>query len=320
MVSSGSPVAVLRIVKRGSGRVRPGRWQTDPGDTYKRPDPVTPNMRVLGVVGPETAGRSDLVERLAERLSGHGSVATVRDERGGQGPDPPSTGGDGEFPGKPTAADVVYRIAEDGWVATGNGGDVGRVIDDLAPDHDYAVLAGFPDAAVPQVELADADGTGEPLVTVDDAGTVDLDGVIAALRETEPYETLESLVARAKRSPRAERAGAIATFTGRVRARDHDEDEPTEYLEFEKYEGVAERRLDRIESELAERDGVQEVLTHHRTGRIDYGEDIVFVVVLAGHREEAFRTVEDGINRLKDEVPIFKREVTVEEEFWVHER
>jgi molybdopterin synthase catalytic subunit len=59
---------------------------------------------------------------------------------------------------------------------------------------------------------------------------------------------------------------------------------------------------------------------HHRVGVIEDGEDIVFVVVLAGHREEAFRTVEDGINRLKDEVPIFKKERTTDEEFWVHEQ
>lgn len=59
---------------------------------------------------------------------------------------------------------------------------------------------------------------------------------------------------------------------------------------------------------------------HHRTGVIEYGEDIVFVVVLAGHRGEAFQTVEDGINRLKDEVPIFKKEVTTDEQFWVHDQ
>jgi molybdopterin synthase catalytic subunit len=75
-----------------------------------------------------------------------------------------------------------------------------------------------------------------------------------------------------------------------------------------------------IEAELADRDGVFEVLMYHRVGVIEDGEDIVFVVVLAGHREEAFRTVEDGINRLKDEVPIFKKETTTDEEFWVHEQ
>jgi molybdopterin synthase catalytic subunit len=42
--------------------------------------------------------------------------------------------------------------------------------------------------------------------------------------------------------------------------------------------------------------------------------------VLAGHRREAFGTVEDGIDRLKDEVPIFKKERTSDEQFWVHER
>ena len=75
-----------------------------------------------------------------------------------------------------------------------------------------------------------------------------------------------------------------------------------------------------LQEELEARDGVHEVRLHHRTGRVDAGEDIVFVVVLAGHRREAFRTVEDGIDRLKDEVPLFKKEVTAAETYWVHER
>jgi molybdopterin synthase catalytic subunit len=53
---------------------------------------------------------------------------------------------------------------------------------------------------------------------------------------------------------------------------------------------------------------------------IEAGEDIVFVVVLAGHRGEAFRTVKDGIDRLKESVPIFKKEATESETFWVHRR
>jgi molybdopterin synthase catalytic subunit len=47
---------------------------------------------------------------------------------------------------------------------------------------------------------------------------------------------------------------------------------------------------------------------------------VLMLVVLAGHRTEAFRAVEDAINRLKDEVPIFKKEVTEDGEFWVHDR
>jgi molybdopterin synthase catalytic subunit len=105
-----------------------------------------------------------------------------------------------------------------------------------------------------------------------------------------------------------------------VRAKDGDDDPRTLRLEFEKYEGVAEERMGAISRELAARDGVEEVLMHHRTGVVDDGEDIVFVVVLAGHRGEAFRAVEDGINRLKAEVPIFKKETTVDDAFWVHDR
>ena len=75
-----------------------------------------------------------------------------------------------------------------------------------------------------------------------------------------------------------------------------------------------------IEQDLEEREGVIDIRLHHRTGRVEAGEDIVFVVVLAGHRREAFRAVEDGIDRLKDEVPLFKKEVTASETFWVHER
>lgn len=143
--------------------------------------------------------------------------------------------------------------------------------------------------------------------------------MVDALHEREPYETLGSLVARVKESSDQDRAGAIATFTGRVRERDAPNDEPTEHLEFEKYDGVAEERLAGIREDLLDREGVYDVALHHRTGVMTAGEDIVFVVILAGHRSEAFRAVEDGIDRLKEAVPLFKKEVTVSDEFWAHE-
>jgi len=91
------------------------------------------------------------------------------------------------------------------------------------------------------------------------------------------HETLESLVARIKRSPRANRAGAIATFTGRVRAKDSSDDARTQHLEFEKYEGVAaDERMAAPEADLEARDGVFDVELYHRTGVVEDGEDIVF--------------------------------------------
>jgi molybdopterin synthase catalytic subunit len=266
-------------------------------------------MKVLAIAGGTESGRSDLARRLADRLGAGGRVGLV-DAAVRKG-----------IPDRPPEADLTYRLGDDGdWTATGTDLSLAEALDRLAVECDYAVVAGFPDADVAQVVLGGADHGGTALVEAPTADDVDLDEVVDAFRTVEPYETLESLVERAKRSPDAERAGAIATFTGRVRAKESEEDAPTTHLEFEKYEGVAEERMDAIQEELEEREGVHEVLAHHRTGVIEYGEDIVFVVVLAGHRTEAFETVEDGINRLKDEVPIFKKERTVDEQFWVHDR
>jgi len=257
-------------------------------------------MRTLGIVGP---GSGRLADRLLDRLDGR--VALVR----GEGAT------DGGVAARREGATTTYDLGPDGWRASGEPVGVDDLLDRLAPDHDYALVLDRPDARVTRV-ATDDDPDAE--LTVDPDG--DLEPVLELLDDLDPHVTLESLVDRVKESPRADRAGAIATFTGRVRAKDTEDDTPTQYLEFEKYEGVAERRMRDLEADLEEREGVLEVAMHHRTGVIPDGEDIVFVVVLAGHRREAFRTVEDGIDRLKEEVPIFKKEVTAEETFWVHER
>jgi molybdopterin synthase catalytic subunit len=259
-------------------------------------------MRTLSVVGP---GATELTARLVPELDGR--VATVE-----RLPD-----GDA---GKPPDAAAAYGLGPDGsWVGAGADRPLDDLLDDLTPDHDVALLAGFPDAAVPAVALGDADPAGEVLVRAPDADAA-LSEVLDAVERVEPRVTLESLVRRAKASPRADRAGAVATFTGRVRARDGADDPETLSLTFEKYDGVADDRMAAIREDILARDGVHEVLLHHRTGVVEAGEDIVFVVVLAGHREEAFRAVEDGIDRLKADVPLFKKETTVEDDFWVHER
>jgi molybdopterin synthase catalytic subunit len=260
-------------------------------------------MKVLSLVGP---GARSLAARVAPELDG--SVATVESHDGAAlGPEPD--------------VDAAYGLGDDGgWVGSGSDRTLDELLDDLAADYDYALVAGLSRPRLPTVAFGDATPAGEVVLEADDGADVSVEAVLDAIERVDPHVTLDALVEQVKASPRAERAGAIATFTGRVRAKDSPDDEPTTHLEFEKYEGVAAERMREISRELEERDGVLDVVMHHRTGRIEYGEDIVFVVVLAGHREEAFRTVEDGINRLKDEVPIFKKETTAEEEFWVHDR
>ncbi|WP_299237284.1 molybdopterin synthase [Natronomonas sp.] len=256
-------------------------------------------MYAVSIAGP---GADRVAEELAERAEGR--VGTVRTEADGEKRRWTETGDRTEC--------VVGGDRSDGERP------VRAALDRLAPDHEYAFVSDAPEARLPTVAVG---GTREEAaVSVSEPPAFDPASALEAVRDTEPYETLESLVAEVKRSDLAAYSGAIATFTGRVRAKEDEADERTRCLEFEKYDGVAEDRMATIEAELEERAGVLDVRLHHRTGRILDGEDIVFVVVLAAHRGEAFDAVEDGIDRLKEEVPLFKKEVTDDEAFWVHQR
>jgi len=296
-------------------------------------------MHVVSVVGASDAGKTTVVEALVDSLAERGSVGTVTHLT--HAPDVDTDGKDtarhraaaaGETYGLVDAHDGATTdglvdddhdgatLDENEWFATGRDLSLSDALDRLAVRHDYAVVEGYSGSSLPKVALGDRHVADPVLERAPGPDAIDYDAVVDAIDDLEPRRTLESLVADVKASPRADRSGAIATFTGRVRAKDAPDDEPTEYLEFERYEGVAEERMRALREDLASRDGVLDVRLHHRTGVLEAGEDIVFVVVLAGHRREAFRAVEDGIDRLKEEVPLFKKEVTVEDEFWRHDR
>jgi len=271
-------------------------------------------MKVVAVTG--DGDRTAVARRLVERLEREGSVGTVLHSESD-----PLSERSASAPYHAVGSDRHYSLGSGGWVASGSTGEsLGDVLDELAPSCDFAVVEGFEDSALPTVVVGDSDADEAFLLEeIPSKEKLDPESVLSALSGVDPYETLESLVARVKRSADSEKSGAIATFTGRVRAKEHDDDTPTEHLEFERYDEVATEKMATIREELEARDGVYEVLMHHKTGVVDAGEDIVFVVVLAGHRPEAFATVEDGIDRLKDEVPLFKKEVTVEGTFWAHQ-
>src|SRR5699024_502916 len=107
------------------------------------------------------------------------------------------------------------------------------------PDHDYALVEGFSSHGLPAVVLGGREHAGPELVTATDADEIDLNGLCTAIDDLEPRVTLDSLIRAVKQSPQADRAGAIATFTGRVRVKDAPDDDPTEALEFETYREVA---------------------------------------------------------------------------------
>lgn len=263
-------------------------------------------MQLVGIA--TSTNKTPVLDYLQTELSAYGSVAIVRTES------PPVIPDSDQF-------DHQYWYSNNGhWIGTNSTANLTTLLEQLAPHHDYAILTGNIPFSIPHVVIGDTEYDGQVLQQAPSPEDLSIPRLISQIDEQEPIVTLESLVTQIKQLPGADQSGAIATFTGRVRELDSPDDAATSYLEFEKYDEVADERLTTIKNELEARDGVHAVLLHHRTGRIESGEDIVFVVVLAGHRKEAFNTVQDGINRLKNEVPIFKKEVTTEDTFWVHNR
>jgi MoaE-MoaD fusion protein len=114
---------------------------------------------------------------------------------------------------------------------------------------------------------------------------------------------------------RDERAGAIATFTGTTRARSRGRE--VVRLEYEAYEGMAEKVMAEIAEGLLARYDLVAVAIHHRVGIVEIGETSVAIAVSAPHRAEALAACRDAIDELKERVPLWKKEVYEGGEEWV---
>ena len=114
---------------------------------------------------------------------------------------------------------------------------------------------------------------------------------------------------------RRSEAGAIVTFEGVVR--DHTGDHSVDFLEYECYGAMAVEKLVETAAEATERWPEVETAVHHRWGRLEIGERAVVIAVSSPHRAEAFEACRYVIDRLKEVVPIWKKEVGPEGEEWV---
>jgi molybdopterin synthase catalytic subunit len=110
--------------------------------------------------------------------------------------------------------------------------------------------------------------------------------------------------------------GAIATFVGTTRI-DESGGASVEYLEYEAYRPMADRKLEEIGAEIEESWDVGQVSIVHRLGRVDPGEASVVIVVAAPRRGPAFEASRYAIERIKEVVPIWKREVWSDGYVWV---
>ena len=118
------------------------------------------------------------------------------------------------------------------------------------------------------------------------------------------YEALElEVLAELVASPEA---GAITTFLGVTR--NHNLGQGVRFLEYEAYEPMALKEMARIGQEAQERFEIKKIAIWHRLGTVEIGQGSVAIAVSAGHRKAAFGACEFAIDRLKEQVPIFKKE------------
>lgn len=109
--------------------------------------------------------------------------------------------------------------------------------------------------------------------------------------------------------------GAIVTLDGFVRRFTRTRE--TLYLEYESYEPMAVREMEKLVAQARAQFEIAHVGIVHRLGRLEIGETSVVISVAAPHRRAAFEACEWLIKELKRTVPIWKKEVFADGEMWI---
>jgi len=108
--------------------------------------------------------------------------------------------------------------------------------------------------------------------------------------------------------------GAVVVFEGIVRDNLHGR--KTRHLEYEAYEPMAIRKMEQIGREVKQKFPIDGLGMVHRLGRLEIGETSVAIIVAAAHRQAAFEACRYAIDRLKQIVPIWKKEYFEDGAVW----
>ena len=114
------------------------------------------------------------------------------------------------------------------------------------------------------------------------------------------------------------RAGGISTFLGVVR--DNSLGRKVRYLLYEAYPPMALKEMEAIEREMRGRWEIEKVAMTHRIGRLEIGEASVAIAVSSAHRLEAIEACHFAIDRLKQTVPVWKKEFWEGGEVWIENK
>ena len=270
-------------------------------------------MKIISVVGYKKTGKTTLVGLLVKALKKHGTTGTIKhlNEHDINAPDTDT------WKHAQAGADIVVAVTPNELVKFSRNNDLATALDELAnAGMDFAIVEGFKDSKLPKIALGDVEAAGI-VKRLDNPQSAEIDELVDIILKQPEYHTLDSLLQKLKSSKSIEKAGAIGTFTGIVR--NMTGEICTEFLEFEAHGELARKKMDEICTQLKEKPGIVDVLIHHKTGIIPKGDDIVYIAVAAGHREELFPVLREAIERLKAEVPIWKKEHTIKGDWWVHD-
>jgi MoaE-MoaD fusion protein len=170
---------------------------------------------------------------------------------------------------------------------------------EFAPDEDI-LPDGAEIAIFPPVSGGSQPQTDHPTIFAITAAEIDLNQLLAQI-------TLPG-------------TGAACLFTGMVRGvTQRGDPHQTSYLEYEAYQPMAEAKLRQVADEIRQRwPSVQGVAIVQRVGRLDPGTPTVLIACTAAHRDTGvFEAARYGIDRLKEIVPVWKKEVGPDGETWV---
>ena len=109
--------------------------------------------------------------------------------------------------------------------------------------------------------------------------------------------------------------GAVITFLGTTR--DSTDGKNVNYLEYEAYQPMAHNMIQQIFDEVKERWEIEDLAISHRLGKVEIGEISMVVAISSPHRKQAFEAGQYSIDRIKEIVPIWKKEFFDNGEVWV---
>lgn len=112
--------------------------------------------------------------------------------------------------------------------------------------------------------------------------------------------------------------GAVVTFDGIVR--NNFDGRAVRYLEYEAYAEMAEKKIAEIGAEVRRKFSIGDIAIVHRLGRLEIGESSIVIAVAAPHRHAAFEACAYAMDRVKEDVPVWKKEFFGDgEDHWVNQ-